>query len=333
MARLLLFETESTLFPEFLYHFVDGDEFQKLITLKKAGLGVPHLFQADLREFAVALPPLPEQRKIARILTTLDTLIEKTESLIAKYQAIKQGMMYDLFTRGVDAHGHLRPPQAEAPDLYKPSDLGWIPKEWESRKLGDVCDTASGGTPSRDVPSFWNGDIPWVKTGEIKYCVIEDTEEKITDNGMKNSAARLLPKGTVVVALFGQGPTRGRVGILGIHATVNQACLALLPSNALTNEYLYFALVSAYDGIRSMSNDGAQQNLNASLVRSFSIAVPEVPEQRHIASILTSFQASILRETGSLVKLRTLKAGLMQDLLTGKVRVKVDEANEVVAHV
>ena len=108
-SSIAVVRTESTLFPEFLYHFVNGDEFQGLITLKKAGLGVPHLFQADLREFAVSLPPLPEQRKIARILRTLDNLIEKTQALIAKYEAIKQGMMHDLFTRGVDAHDHLRP--------------------------------------------------------------------------------------------------------------------------------------------------------------------------------------------------------------------------------
>ena len=134
-SSIAVVRTESTLFPEFLYHFVNGDEFQGLITLKKAGLGVPHLFQADLREFAVSLPPLPEQRKIARILRTLDNLIEKTQALIAKYEAIKQGMMHDLFTRGVDAHDHLRPKQSEAPNLYKQSELGSIPKEWDCRRL------------------------------------------------------------------------------------------------------------------------------------------------------------------------------------------------------
>ena len=296
------------------------------------GSAQPGLNLADVERFVVPAPPPPEQRKIARILTTVDNLIEKTESLIAKYQAIKQGMMHDLFTRGVDAHGHMRPSQTKAPDLYKQSELGWIPAVWEARTVGDVCETASGGTPSRDIPSFWNGDIPWVKTGEIKYCVIHDTEEKITAIGMRNSAARLLPKGTVVLALFGQGPTRGRVGILGIDATMNQACLALLASVAVGNEYLYFALVNAYNGIRSLSNDGAQQNLNSSLVRSFAIPVPDVSEQRHIVAILTSFDTSERRETDSLAKLRLQKTGLMQDLLTGKVRVKVDETEEV-AHV
>ena len=136
------------------------------------------LYFKDFERVRSFFPPLSEQRKIARILTTLDNLIENTETLIAKYQAIKQGMMHDLFSRGVDARGHLRPPQAEAPDLYKQSGLGWIPKSWQANRLGDVCETASGGTPSRAIPTFWNGDIPWVKTGEIRYCVIHDTEEK-----------------------------------------------------------------------------------------------------------------------------------------------------------
>ena len=218
------------------------------------------LYFKDFERVLVRIPSPPAQRKIARILTTLDNLIENTETLIAKYQAIKQGMMHDLFSRGVDARGHLRPPQVEAPALYKQTGLGWIPKAWQANRLGDVCETASGGTPSRAIPTFWNGDIPWVKTGEIRYCVIHDTEEKITKFGMMNSAARLLPEGTVVLALFGQGPTRGRVGILGIEATVNQACLAFLPSPNIINTYLYYALASDYEGIRGLSNDGATES-------------------------------------------------------------------------
>ena len=100
-----------------------------------AVLGIGSTFlevnKSDTESFPILYAPLPEQRKIARILTTIDNLIEKTEVLIAKYQAIKQGMMHDLFTRGVDEHGYLRPTYDEAPDLYKPSELGWIPKIWE----------------------------------------------------------------------------------------------------------------------------------------------------------------------------------------------------------
>jgi len=97
-----------------------------------------------LRKLPFHYPYLPEQRKITRILTTLDNLIEKTEALFAKYQAVKQGMMHDLFTRGVDAHGHLRPTPTDAPDLYKQSELGWIPKEWETHSLTEIASYQTG---------------------------------------------------------------------------------------------------------------------------------------------------------------------------------------------
>ena len=119
------------------------------------------LNQWELRQVLIPAPPLPQQRKIAAILTTVDRLIEKTEALIAKYQAVKQGMMHDLFTRGVDPHGHLRPPQTEAPNLYKQSELGWVPKEWEVVCLGRLY-----GSPSRNglykPPKFYGDGCPMV---------------------------------------------------------------------------------------------------------------------------------------------------------------------------
>ena len=114
-----------------------------------SGSAQPQVTITDLAKVVIDCPPLPEQRKIARILTTVDRLIEQTERLIAKSQAIKQGMMHDLFTRGVDSTGHLRPTPTEAPDLYKPSELGFIPKEWEVRELR--------GTPERGLDASSRG--------------------------------------------------------------------------------------------------------------------------------------------------------------------------------
>jgi len=125
-----------------LFHLLDFN--MDSLSSGSHGSTMKHIKRGELTTYKVAMPPPPEQRKIARILTTLDNLIEKTEAVIAKYQAIKQGMMHDLFTRGVDAHGHLRPTQAEAPDLYKQSELGWIPKEWEAHNLGDVANLQVG---------------------------------------------------------------------------------------------------------------------------------------------------------------------------------------------
>ena len=132
--------------PKFIFYTLQGGEFQKLVAERVSGSGVPHLFQADMKELKVSAPKIREQRKIAKILTTVDNLIEKTETLIAKYESIKQGMMHDLFTRSVDEDGQLRPPVDEAPELYKESELGWIPKEWAVCRLSDNTDLITSGS-------------------------------------------------------------------------------------------------------------------------------------------------------------------------------------------
>jgi type I restriction enzyme, S subunit len=105
-----------------------------------------------------------------------------------------------------------------------------VPESWEVCRIGEICDLKSGGTPNRSKAEYWkNGHIPWVKTGEVDYCVINDTEEKITTAGLADSSARLFPSGTLLMAMYGQGITRGKVAILGIEAATNQACVAIIP--------------------------------------------------------------------------------------------------------
>ncbi len=117
------------------------------------------------------------------------------------------------------------------------------------------------GTPDRGNAAYWDGGtIPWVKTGQVNYCVIADTEEKITLSGLEDSAAKLLPKGTVLVAMYGQGITRGKVALLGIEAATNQACVGLIPTNgSVLPEYLYHYLTYSYDRLRSLSHGTQQQ--------------------------------------------------------------------------
>jgi type I restriction enzyme, S subunit len=107
--------------------------------------------------------------------------------------------------------------------------IGEIPKHWGIVALGYVCNLTSGGTTDRNRPEYWNGNIPWVKTGEINYNQINQTEEYITELGLNNSSTKLASAGTLLMAMYGQGVTRGRVAILGIEASFNQACLAIAP--------------------------------------------------------------------------------------------------------
>jgi type I restriction enzyme, S subunit len=309
--------TRPTLLMEFLAHYSQTPYFQRTCFHSSHGVTVEKMiFKIDewlARE--VDIPTLPEQRKIAAILLAVDDVIDKTETVIESLQTLKKAMMQELLTRGLPGR-HSR---------FMQTEIGEIPEGWKIGPLGTFCELGSGGTPSRARADFWNGKIPWVKTGEVNYTVITDTEEKITEAGLAESSARLFPKGTVVMALYGQGVTRGRVGVLGIEAATNQACLGFFPRPNLLPDYLYQWLTWNYDRLRNMGHEGTQKNLNAGLVRSLIIPVPPENEQRAIAGTAAGFDIRIATEVSSLTAAHSAKAALLSALLTGEVRVTPDE--------
>ena len=168
-----------------------------------------------------------------------------------------------------------------------------VPEGWRKKTLEDIANVSSGGTPSRGKPEYWNGAIPWVTTAEIDFCEIFDTTEKITEDGLNNSSAKLFPIGTVLLAMYGQGKTRGKVAKLGIEATTNQACAAIVFKHNFCVDYYYQYLRSQYDNIRNLSNSGSQENLSGSIVKSIQVPVPPLPEQQKIAQILSTWDKAI----------------------------------------
>jgi type I restriction enzyme S subunit len=299
------------------------------------GSTMKHVTRRELSRFQVAYPKKEKvQKKIASILEAIDQAIEKTEALIEKYQQIKAGLMHDLFTRGIGADGKLRPPRDQAPELYQETSVGWLPKGWVVKPLGELCDIASGGTPSRGKSNFWGGSIPWIKTGEIKYNEIVETEEYITQEGLNSSSAKLFRKGTVVMAIYGEGNTRGRVAILGIDSTSNQACVGFSFGNQVQSQFMYFLFENSYSALRDMSNDGSQKNLSSSLLKQFNVAFPvNHNEQIQISNCLLALDKALEKERQKREKLRQQKSGLMHDLLTGKGKVQVNIEQTEATHV
>lgn len=186
--------------------------------------------------------------------------------------------------------------------------------------LGDIAEIVSGGTPARNKPQYWGGSIPWVKTGEVDFCTITDTEERITEEGLKNSSTRIIPKGTILMAMYGQGKTRGQVAILGIDATINQACAAIVLNHGADRDFVYQQLAFHYFDIRKLSNSGNQNNLNADLIRSVAFPLPPSPEQRKIAAILGTWDRAINKSQALLTAKTERLAALRQQLLFGKKR-------------
>jgi type I restriction enzyme S subunit len=157
-----------------------------------------------------------------------------------------------------------------------------------SKSLADISETASGGTPSRNNPAYYNGNIAWLKSGELNDGFISKAEETITELGLKNSTAKLVPKGTLLVAMY--GATTGKVGILNIPATTNQAVCAILPKAELDRDYLFWFLRQHRYEFITISKGGAQPNISQTLINHTEIPLPPIQEQKNIAQLLTEIE-------------------------------------------
>ena len=146
--------------------------------------------------------------------------------------------------------------------------------EWRSDSLGKLFETSTGGTPSRSTKEYWNGGIPWITTSLVDFRVITQAEELISAAGLENSSAKLFPKGTVLMALYGQGKTRGQVALLGIEAATNQACAAILPRSDIDPYFVFLNLAGRYEELRALSNAGGQENLSQGLIREIQFLPP-----------------------------------------------------------
>ncbi|NCT98160.1 MAG: restriction endonuclease subunit S [Comamonadaceae bacterium] len=193
-----------------------------------------------------------------------------------------------------------------------------LPTGWTRATLGDIARIGSGGTPDRSRPGYWGGDIPWVTTGEIQFNTITATAEKITPQGMRHSSARLFPAGTVLMAMYGQGRTRGQVARLGLAATTNQACAAIQVHAEHDPDYVYQFLAAHYAEIRELGNAGAQQNLNAGLIRSIPLPLPPRREQARIARMAGDWDRAIATTERLLDNSRRQKRDLMHVLLSNR---------------
>ncbi|MCK6574726.1 restriction endonuclease subunit S [Myxococcota bacterium] len=198
--------------------------------------------------------------------------------------------------------------------------LDATPFAWRAAKLGSVAEITTGGTPPRAVREFWGGVLPWVTTAEVDFGTILSTAEQITRAGLSNSSARMYPVGTLLVALYGQGRTRGRVARLGIAASCNQACAALQVNEEVSGDYLFHWLSGQYETLRALSNSGGQENLSLTILREVEVAIPPLEEQRAIAAALNDVDALIAALDALIAKKRDIKQATMQQLLTGKTR-------------
>jgi len=201
---------------------------------------------------------------------------------------------------------------------YKKAKVGWIPEEWECIRLGKYITCYSGGTPSRTRKEYFQGKIPWIKSGELNDKFITKTEECISENALKESSVKYVDQNTLLYALY--GATAGIPAFTTIKATINQAILAIIPKESVEKYYLFFWLVFAKERLLSVYTQGGQPNLSGQIVKGYKIPLPPLPEQKKIAEVLSAWDRAI-EQVGRLIDAKQrLKKGLMQRLLTGRIR-------------
>lgn len=311
----------------FLY-FLLVRELEELRKLNQ-GTSINGIIRSDFEKHPVALPrSITAQKKIAKVLACIDTAIEKTEALIEKYQQIKAGLMHDLFTRGVLPNGQLRPPREEAPELYQETAIGWIPKEWALERCSDLCTRICVGIVVQPTQYYVADGVPAFRSANVRDEGIDPSNFVF----ISRVASTLLVKSQVKTGDI----LSVRTGYPGTSAVVPKEfeganCIDVLissPGERVSSEFLCEWINSSFGKEQVLRQQGgmAQQHFNVGEMRELLVAVSSKDEQQRIEDRFNAMAKNLRKEKELLEKLQQQRLGLMQDLLTGKVPVKVAAA-------
>lgn len=269
---------------EFLTYLLPG--YLQAIHDVTSSTTVKHLSSRDIAALPIPLPKIAEQRQIAARLRQIDVRRESTVNRLTVARAVVDRLRTAVLAAACS--GGLttdwREGSGDAVNNGDGPDAA-LPTGWSGAKLGDVSRVMLGGTPSRKVAHYWGGDVPWVSSGEVANCRISDTRERITNHGLENSNAKLYPAGTVLIAMIGEGKTRGQAAILDIPAATNQnAAGVLVNREVLDPEFTWRWALSEYERTRAVGRGGNQPALNGQKVRELTIGIPPLDEQREIVT-------------------------------------------------
>lgn len=281
-----------------------------------------NLSQEAFMRFVLPLPPSTEQAAIATFLdretAKIDALIAEQEKLIALLAEKRQATISHAVTRGLDPDASMK----NSGVVW----LGEVPAHWVVGALGYLASIETGSTPDRGEPSYWNGSIPWLKTGEINWAPIRQAEEFITEAGLANSAAKLAKPGTLLMAMYGQGVTRGRVALLEIEATYNQACAAIRFGSRILSQFGRYFFMAAYEHVRDLGNETSQMNLGAGLIAKIRLPIPPLEEQQAVVVALdhvtAEFDLLVAESERAVALLKERRSALIAAAVTGQIDVR-----------
>lgn len=278
---------------KYLNYYLNYHDLNSKITGTTRG----KLTKSALSSIEIMLPNREKQDAIVNTLDKAQELIDKRKEQIEQLDELVKSRFIEMF-----------------------GDPVKNPMNWEKMNIGSKFQVKTGATPSRKEKTFWeNGNIPWVKTTELKELLINETEEYITKEGFDNSSVNLLPKDTVLIAMYGQGKTRGMTGKLGIEATTNQACASILPSSEENMDFIWHQLIHLYEDLRNLGRGGNQPNLNTNLIKSYELIFPPIELQNQFTDFVNQINKLKFEMEESLRELEDNFNSLMQKAFKGEL--------------
>ena len=272
---------------EYLYYFLKSKK--NYLNILGRGATFKEISKSIVSNIDIFLPTYDIQRKQVKVLKKIDKLIDTRKEQLIEFKYLVKSRFNEMFG-----------------DFY----TTLFPKY----KIGEKFELSSGSTPSRDNKLYWDsGTINWVKTTEVINKEITETEEKITKFALENTSLKLFPVNTILIAMYGQGQTRGRSAILKVESTSNQACGAIFPNKIDNPVFIWHQLMLRYSELRELGRGGNQPNLNGQLIKNFELILPPLALQNEFADFVAQVDKSQLAIQKSLEELETLKKSLMQE--------------------
>lgn len=321
-SQMKLTADPTQVYALFLYYYFLAPTTVEKVKNLAFSAGVPHINLDILRKIEVPVPPLPVQRRIAGILSAYDALIENNLRRIRILEEMARSIYREWFVN-FRFPGHEKVSRVESP-------LDSIPEGWEVTTFGELYNTGSGGTPSRRHPEYFEGgSVNWVKSQELLDSFILSTEERITNQALQDSSAKLFPTNTVLIALY--GATIGKLAILASEAATNQACCAVIPKrSAFGKEFAFLTLLLNRERIIGLRLGAAQQNISQVLLRNFESVKPPDDLVSQFSSHTAPLFDGILTIQRQIQNLRQTRDLLLPRLLSGTVNVSdADSADSI----
>lgn len=291
--NLLCLRSNENFLADYLYYFFNSIIFKNQINkIMKKSVNQASFNITNLKDLKVPNISISKQKNIVERLAKVEILIQTRQDQVQALDDLVESTLYSFLNN----------------------------ERNKCELLGDIFEIKSGATPSRKNEDYWNSnDIPWVKSNQLTGEIINSAEEYISEKGYKNSSTYMFPKNTVLIAMYGQGKTRGQVGLLNIETTTNQAIAGLIPTDCVNMKFIFYQLKNMYENLRSYSQGGNQKNLSVTLLKQIKIILPPIEKQNLFAAFVEKIEKQKRILNDSLEELNDLFDSLMQDAFDGSM--------------